>query len=134
MAKFASITNSAVTFSGASGTWAAGVVSGNVRGWNGTLDVQKIDATTRSSGGWREMLDGIKSFTGQFRMAADDTTALTGDDGGAPTVKLNLYTTSRKISGTFRIASMAVDGVNHDQADLPTVTFNIESTGAVTIA
>jgi hypothetical protein len=134
MAKFASITNSAVTIAGTSGTWATGVVSGNVLGWAGTLNIQKIDATTRSSNGWRENLDGTKSFRGTFRMAADDTTVLK-TTGGGPTVTLNLYSNTRKISGTFRLSEMAIDGVDHGpEAALPTVTFGIESSGTVTIA
>lgn len=134
MAKFSSLTSSGVTLSGASGTWAAGLVSGNVLGWNGTLNIQKINATTKSSGGWQEMIDGLKSFRGTVRMAADDTTALKAD-GGAAGVKFNLHAADRKIVGTFRVSETALDGNDFGpEASLPVVTFNVESTGSVTVS
>jgi hypothetical protein len=134
MAKFSSLTSSGVTLSGSTGTWAAGLVSGNVMGWNGTLNIQKINATTKSSAGWQEMVDGLKSFRGTVRMAADDTTPLKAD-GGAPGVKFNLYSNTRKITGLFRVSETSIEGNDHGpEGSLPVVTFNVESTGSVTIA
>lgn len=134
MAKFSSLTSSSVTLSGASGTWAAGIVAGNVRSWSATVTVQKIDATSKSDAGWTNTLDGVKTVTGRIRMAADDTQALSVTNG-APTVNLNLYTTARKLSGAFRLAQIDLSGNDMGpEASLPEVEFSIQNAGAVTFA
>jgi hypothetical protein len=134
MAKFSSLTSSAVTLSGATGTWATSIASGNVMGWDATINVQKIDATSKADNGWRNVLDGVKSVDGRIRMAADDTTPLSVTNG-APGVILHLYSNTRKISGTFRLAQIDLAGNEKGpEAALPTVTFAIQNAGAVTLA
>lgn len=134
MAKFSSLTSSSVTLSGSTGTWASGIVSGNVLGWDATVTVQKVDATSKSDNGWRNVLDGVKSVDGRIRMAADDTTPLSVTNG-APGIHLCLYSNTRKISGTFRLAQIGLTGNEKGpEAALPTVEFSIQNAGAVTIA
>jgi hypothetical protein len=134
MAKFAG-QSANVTLSGAAGTWAAGLVVGNLRDWTATITRNLVDATTKSDSGFTSDVYGPSSCEGTVTMAADDTTALSIAAGTDPTVELNLFSTTRKISGTAKLMTMDLDGFSMPPPGaLPVVTFRFRFQGTFTLA
>lgn len=133
MAKFSGISGD-VSITSGSGTWAAGIVTNNIRRWECTLTRNLVDSTSKSDAGTSSDVYGITSGEGTIVMAADDTTALALTAGTDPTVTLTLKG-SRNISGAAKIASLAHSGQSFSApGELAEVTFRFRFQGTITQA
>lgn len=133
MAKYSGISGD-VTITGGSGTWAAGIVTNNIRRWESTITRNLVDSTSKSDAGNSTDVYGVTTGEGTIVMAADDTTALALTAGTDPTVTLTLKG-SRNISGAAKIMSLQNTGQSFTPpGELAEVTFRFRFQGAITIA
>lgn len=134
MAKFSGISGN-VTKASDSGTWAAGVVTDNIRRWEASISKNLVDSTSKSDAGFSSDVYGISVCEGTIVMAADDTTALSIAAGSAdPTVTLVLKG-SRSITGTAKLSTINNSGQSFTPpGELAEVTFRFRYQGTFTIA
>lgn len=137
MAKFSSL-SSGTSLTGTSGTWAAGLVTGNIRQWSLNVMSPLIDATSKADGGWQTSVYGNKVGDFSIEMAADDTTVLAVTAGSAdPVITLILFDggTDRSASFSAKFSGMNYTGIVFSgEGALPVITFTGKSQGAITFA
>lgn len=134
MAKYNGISGD-VTLSGTSSTWAAGIVTNNIKKWSADFTRILNDSTSKTDAGFTTDTSGPATLVGEIVMFADDTTALSLLAGSAdPTVVLVLKG-SRQFSCAAKMDSLGIDGQDFGPPGAtPTVTFRFRSQGTVTVA
>jgi len=100
--------------SGKAGSVTNGGGADEITEWSVTLTTEALDATSMSSDGWREFIEGLQGATGSF--TAIGSRPVTGSQSG-----ISLNTGNVTISGDVIIssveASTPVDGVVTYSAD-----------------
>lgn len=121
---------------------AGGSAVGVAKAWSVDITGETVDVTDFSSGGWKESVQTLKSWSGSITVIYDggeDTGVaglITGLTAGS-TVALVLQTsatgtgTAEKFSGNALITSMPV---TNDVNGIIEVSFSFEGTGALTLA
>lgn len=120
-------------FAGRGGSVKVGTTTvAEIKSWSLELSVDTIDVTSFSSGGWKEIIAGIKEWSG----SAEGNWDMTDTQGqkalqdallGGTTVTINLYIDSTKrYSGTAYIKSVSVEAAADD---VVSVSFDFEGTG-----
>lgn len=98
-------------FSGVLGTVKSGGIDMDVQGWSADVEVNIIDSTTTSDGGWESAIGGPLKISGSFDFFYDTTKKPTGSSvglmPGSRTPLILQITTAEVITGTAFISKLS---------------------------
>ena len=101
-----------------------------ITSWSISIEADTLEFTNFGSGGWKENMGSLKSWSGSIEGFADTTQAATLAVGSTVTVVLvEGGTGSTTYTGDAIVTSKSVDA---STADLVTVSFDITGSGTMT--